>query len=441
MRLAERMLPEAARPIRRRGAGVFWVAVAGAVVATAGLLAVDGVVSAVVVAVLSCALLAGWRTSERRRAALEESERRQRVILDSLEDGVLLFDRDGSLVMANPRALRLLAGVLPEPDLPLPEWTALHADGTEIPPRELPMWVARRGQAVIDAEVGVRRPDAPVLWMRGSAIPLADDPDDPGPYPVVMSFTDITARLGAREALERSNAELRQFAYVASHDLSEPLRMVTSYLQLLRRRYGDGRLGVDADEFIGHAVDGAVRMRALIEDLLSYSRAGRASEPREIESEALVEAVLADLGASLEDAQAQVHLGELPVLHADRLQLRQVFQNLIANALKFRRGPGVRVWVGAERVPDGWCVSVADDGIGIPPEHRDRVFEMFQRLHRRDDFEGTGIGLAICRKIVESHGGRIWVDERDGGGTVFRFTLPAAAAVDETPTEHAAGAR
>jgi light-regulated signal transduction histidine kinase (bacteriophytochrome) len=269
-----------------------------------------------------------------------------------------------------------------------------------------------------------------VVWLRVSAIPLPAGPRDAGPYPVVLSFSDVTAQRTGVEALERSNAELRQFAYVASHDLSEPLRMVTSYLQLLRRRYGDGRLGTDADEFIRHAVDGAVRMRELIEDLLSYSRAGRSSEPRSVDCADLVASVLDDLEAAVEDAAARVEVGELPTVLGDRMQLRQVFQNLLANALKFRRGPGVRVWVVAERSTVGWAFTVADDGIGIPAGQQDRVFEMFQRLHGRDHYEGTGIGLAICRKIVEHHGGTICALERPGGGTAIRFELPAAVAAE-----------
>jgi light-regulated signal transduction histidine kinase (bacteriophytochrome) len=338
----------------------------------------------------------------------------------------VLVGRDGTLESANPAAQRLLEGGLEFSGFATP-FTTLDREGRTIAPEQRPASVAARtGRPVSDVELSVRRGDGSVLWLRVSARPLPAGPHDEPPYPVVVSFSDVTARRANLQALERSNAELRQFAYVASHDLSEPLRMVTSYLQLLRRRYGDGRLGADADEFIRHAVEGAVRMRALIEDLLSYSRAGRSGQARPVDTADLVGSVLADLESAVEEADAVVEVGELPAVSGDRMQLRQVFQNLLANALKFRRGPGVLVWVEAPESAGGWTFTVADDGIGIPPAQRERVFEMFQRLHGRDDFEGTGIGLAICRKIVEAHGGSISVGERPEGGTVFRFELPAA---------------
>jgi PAS domain S-box-containing protein len=261
----------------------------------------------------------------------------------------------------------------------------------------------------------------------GSLFPIAwwSSPIDlPSGRGVVVAFTDITERREAQEALERSNAELAQFAYVASHDLSEPLRMVSSYLQLLRRRYR-GQIDEDADEFIDFAVEGANRMRALIEDLLAYSRAGRSAEPRPVDCGYVMADVLSSLAAAVADARAQVSVGPLPTVLGDRVAIAQLLQNLVANALKFRHGPGVCVWVNAEEHDGMWEFAVSDDGIGIDPRHRERVFKMFQRLHDRESFEGTGIGLAICRKIVERQGGRIWVEGRDGGGTVFRFTLPA----------------
>jgi signal transduction histidine kinase len=383
----------------------------------------------------AAAVATGLAAAARQRARVMASERRQRAILDALEAGVVLVDRAGRMVSANPAARRLLAGGL-VPGSTRPPFTAIEIDGREIPPEQRPARVAAvTGRRRSGVEIGLRRPDESVLWLRVSAIPLPDGPRDPGPYPVVVSFADVTAERAGVEALERSNAELSQFAYVASHDLSEPLRMVTSYLQLLRRRYGDGRLGSDADEFIEHAVDGAVRMRELIDDLLTYSRAGRGGELRPVDTQALVGSVLDDLEAAVEEADARIEAADLPTVLGDRLQLRQVFQNLIANALKFRRAPGVRVWVEAERAGAAWAFTVADDGIGIPAGHRERVFEMFQRLHGRDDYEGTGIGLAICRKIVEHHGGAIAAHERTGGGTVFRFELPAATAdaVGEPP--------
>jgi light-regulated signal transduction histidine kinase (bacteriophytochrome) len=225
--------------------------------------------------------------------------------------------------------------------------------------------------------------------------------------------------------LERSNAELEQFAYVASHDLSEPLRMVSSYLQLLRRRYR-GALDDDADTFIDFAVDGAARMRDLIDDLLTYSRVGRDGvEPGQVDLQEAVAGTLRSLSAAIDDAGATVDVAELPWVTGDRAGLGQVLQNLMANALKFRAPDrSAQVQVDAQRFIGGWCVTVADNGIGIAPEHADRSFKMFQRLHTRDAYEGTGIGLAVCRRIVERHRGRIWVEPTPGGGATFRFTLP-----------------
>ena len=233
--------------------------------------------------------------------------------------------------------------------------------------------------------------------------------------------------------LARSNAELEQFAYVASHDLQEPLRMVASYTQLLGRRYR-GKLDSDADEFIGFAVDGALRMQELINDLLAYSRVGtRALQVEAIDTGSLVDQVLGDLTAAIGESGATVRHGGLPTVQGDRTQLRQLFQNLIANAIKFRGERPPQVHVSAERNDRAWSFAVRDNGIGIDPDYRERIFVLFQRLHTRAEYPGTGIGLAICRKIVERHGGRIWLESQPGQGTTFWFSLPAVLADGETP--------
>jgi PAS domain S-box-containing protein len=231
----------------------------------------------------------------------------------------------------------------------------------------------------------------------------------------------------ARQAAElaRSNSDLEQFAYVASHDLQEPLRMVASYTQLLGRRYAD-RLDDDAREFIGYAVDGVTRMQSLINDLLAYSRVGtRGDEFAETDTSAVLARVLATLGAAIEENDAVVSFDALPTIRADAGQLTQLFQNLIANAIKFRR-PEVapRVHIGAERQERGWLFSVRDNGIGIGPEYADRIFVIFQRLHSRSEYPGTGIGLSICKKIVERHGGEIRMESTPGEGTTFLFDIP-----------------
>jgi NO-binding membrane sensor protein with MHYT domain/nitrogen-specific signal transduction histidine kinase len=226
------------------------------------------------------------------------------------------------------------------------------------------------------------------------------------------------------EELGRSNAELEQFAYVASHDLQEPLRMVASYTQLLARRYR-GKLDNEADEFIGFAVDGATRMQTLIRDLLSYSRVmtqGHSLQP----ADATVACDMArrNLQKSIEESGATVSVGPLPTVRADVTQLTQLFQNLIGNALKYRNERAPRIRVDAKAGDQEWLFSVQDNGIGIESQYFERIFQMFQRLHTRDKYSGTGIGLAICRRIVERHGGKIWVESEPGQGSTFHFAIP-----------------
>lgn len=249
---------------------------------------------------------------------------------------------------------------------------------------------------------------------------------------IISIIRDITARKASEARLrsiaadlERSNRELEQFAYVASHDLQEPLRMVASYTQLLARRY-KGKLDSDADEFIGFAVDGARRMQELINDLLAYSRVGsRPLERQSVDTSQLVDQVINDLRAAIEDSGACVTHDELPTMTADPAQLRQLFQNLIANAIKFHRaGVGPVAQISAGREGGDWTFSVSDNGIGIEPQYMERIFLLFQRLHSRAEYPGTGIGLAICKRIVERHGGTIRVESEPGRGTRFKFTLP-----------------
>lgn len=236
--------------------------------------------------------------------------------------------------------------------------------------------------------------------------------------------------------LKRSNAELERFAYVASHDLQEPLRAITSYTQLLSRRY-KGKLDADADDFIGFAVDGAQRMQALIKGLLELSRVdSRGQQAQPVATEALVGTVLRVLDGPIAAARATLDVAPLPVVKGDEAQISQLFQNLLSNALKFRRpdvAPSIRVE--AARAGAVWHFTISDNGIGIPPEHQERVFGMFERLHGEGEYPGTGIGLALCKRIVERHGGRIWLESTPGAGSRFHFTL---LAVDEVPAEAAA---
>ena len=242
---------------------------------------------------------------------------------------------------------------------------------------------------------------------------------------------DITERKHAEEKsnayateLERSNRELEQFAYVASHDLQEPLRMVSSYVQLLSRRYR-GKLDADADEFIGYAVDGASRMQRLINDLLAYSRVGtRGTEFVPTDSNRAFDQALANLAVAIAESNAVVTRDELPVISADSAQLTQLFQNLIGNALKFRGAEIPQIHVSAARQVDDWLFAVRDNGIGFEQQYADRIFVIFQRLHTRQEYPGTGIGLAICKRIVERHEGTIRAEGTPGKGATFYFTIP-----------------
>ena len=223
--------------------------------------------------------------------------------------------------------------------------------------------------------------------------------------------------------LERSNAELGQFAYVASHDLQEPLRMVSSYTQLLVRRYGD-RFDGDAREFMAYVVDGAARMKQLIEDLLAYSRVGtRGREFHPVAVEVSLRRAIGNLRAAIEEAGASVTYDAMPTIEADDLQLTQLFQNLIGNALKFRSASVPRIHISSKEKENEWEFAVRDNGIGIEPAYFERIFMVFQRLHNKGEYPGTGIGLAICKKVVERHGGRIWVESALGEGASFNFTL------------------
>jgi PAS domain S-box-containing protein len=273
------------------------------------------------------------------------------------------------------------------------------------------------------------RKDGSTVWV-DLAIALVRAPEGRPLYEIAI-FDDITPRKEAENALhqaheelKRSNAELGQFAYVASHDLQEPLRMVSSYTQLLQRRYGD-RLDGDAREFMAYIVDGAARMKQLIEDLLAYSRVGtRGREFHAVATDAPLRRALLNLKSAIDEAGATVSYEGLPTLEADELQLAQLFQNLIGNALKFRSASVPRIYISSTEKENEWEFAVRDNGIGIESQYFERIFMVFQRLHNKGDYPGTGIGLAICKKVVERHGGRIWVESQLGEGATFYFTLP-----------------
>jgi len=267
------------------------------------------------------------------------------------------------------------------------------------------------------------------VWDRGRVVQSSRGPT----VRMVGSITDITERKRAErelrettDELARSNADLQQFAYVASHDLQEPLRMVASFVQLLERRFR-GAIDKEADEWIEYVVDGVKRMQQLISDLLQYSRVGtRGKAFQQIDLQKVLDRVLANLKATIQESEAKITCDPMPTVLGDDVQLCQLLQNLIGNAVKFQpEGVTPEVRIGAERHENTWTFSVRDNGIGIDPQYVERIFVIFQRLHSRNEYEGTGIGLAICKKIAERHGGTIWVESEVGKGATFFFTIPA----------------
>ena len=375
--------------------------------------------------------------TERHKAeqALEVSERRMRLIVENAYDAYIAMDREGMITDWNPQAEQIFG------------WTRQEAIGRSLAETIIPKSLreAHLKGLVHYLHTGV----GPVLNRRVELQALRRSGEQ---FPVELTITalhiedqvifsafihDISERVHAKEELEltanelrRSNQELEQFAYIASHDLQEPLRMVASYTQLLERRYS-AQLDAGAREFIGYAVAGAKRMQQFITGLLRYSRVGTESHALEtVNLQEILSVALANLRIAIDESGAKIEAESLPVIRGDSRQLLQLFQNLIGNALKFRRqGEAPHIEIRTELGEGFWRIAVRDNGIGLDPKFAERVFTIFQRLHTREEYEGTGLGLAICKKIVERHGGRIWVESREGEGATFFFTLPAAPEV------------
>jgi PAS domain S-box-containing protein len=360
-------------------------------------------------------------------AALRDSEAMYRSTFELAASGIAHVGLDGRFVRVN----RQLCGILGYREEDLIGRTVKEISH----PEDRDLTDARRARVLAGEQESVRfekrylRKNGSTVWVSlGIAVVRGEDG---APLYEIAMFDDITERKQAEaalreahEELKRSNSELEQFAYVASHDLQEPLRMVSSYTQLLGRRYGD-KFDADAKEFMGYIVDGAARMKQLIEDLLAYSRVGtKGKDFRPVDLGRALARALGNLKASIDESGASVTNDPLPTLPADELQLAQLFQNLVGNALKFRGAAAPRIRVQVSEKDKFFEIAVRDNGIGIEPQYFERIFMVFQRLHNKGEYPGTGIGLAICKKVVERHGGQIRVESRPGEGSAFIFTLP-----------------
>jgi chemotaxis family two-component system sensor kinase Cph1 len=348
-------------------------------------------------------------------------------VFESNLEAVIIADIEGRMLHAN-KSVATITGFASEALIGTPMQNLLADLEPELYDT---LWTTVTSGGQWQGEIWQKRKsgDEYLAWMNMNAVK-----DAAGKVTqVIAEFSDITAFKQTQEALARrteelanSNQELEQFAYVASHDLQEPLRMVASYTQLLARRYKD-KLDQDANEFINFAVDGATRMQALIIDLLTMSRIGTHGKPIEsCESSVAFERATSNLRLAIDESGAVVTRDAMPKLTADVSQLTQLFQNLIGNAIKFRGETSPTVHVGAEKKSGEWLFSVRDNGIGIAPDFFDRIFIIFQRLHGKHEYPGTGIGLSVCKKIVDRHGGKIWIESEPGKGTVFYFTLPVS---------------
>ncbi|HET9332012.1 MAG TPA: PAS domain S-box protein [Gemmatimonadota bacterium] len=358
--------------------------------------------------------------------ALKASEEKFRALAETATDAIVTIDESDRIIQCNESLERIFG--YPCEEMIGTSITELMPEQPGVPGsgfRRLLEWVTAGGQAV---ETVGRRKNGELFPIEVS---LSEWKTHEGTF-ITGILRDITARRRAEEALEekvkelaRSNAELALFTYIASHDLREPLRTVGSNLQLLRRHLGE-ELDTDARTQFDFALGGVRRMQALIDDLLLYSRVGTEGKAfADVDSREVADEAVQALTAAIQEAGVEVRVGGLPVVRADRTQLVQLFQNLISNAVKFRTDDSPRVEVVAERGVGEWIFTVRDNGIGIDARYADHVFTIFQRLHSQEEYPGTGIGLAVCRKIVERHGGRIWVESGRGGGSAFRFTIPA----------------
>jgi PAS domain S-box-containing protein len=355
----------------------------------------------------------------------------QTSIFDQVSDAIIITDLEGNIIFWNKQT-ELLTQVLKD-----------EALGKSIFDMVVPRIEAEKGLQIVEdfnntghwkGEITFQRRDGTIFTASITSTLLKDEGGEP--IGIIGLGRDVTEKKRTEaalneysEELKRRNEELENFAYIASHDLREPLRMVTNYLLLLEKKYKGKALDDKAYEYIHFADDGANRLSRLIDDLLEYSRVKRVGRPSEsVDMGKVLEQVLESLRVSLNGDVVGITHEKLPTITADSIQMYQLLQNLVSNAVKYRRGDSPRVHISAERKEAEWVFSIEDNGIGIPEDQQDRIFKMFQRLHTQDEYPGTGIGLAIAKKIVERHGGKIWVRSQVGCGSTFYFSIPT----DET---------
>ncbi|SDJ38902.1 sensor histidine kinase [Natronorubrum texcoconense] len=343
-------------------------------------------------------------------------------IVETVEDGIYVLDEEYRFAVVNEAYVEMTG---------YPRETLLGSHCSLVVGDEVSAEAAERSLETVDGQEAATI-EAEILRGNGDRLPAESRftalTSDAGEYEGTIGVVrDVTDRKARERALRESNERLEQFAYAASHDLQEPLRMVSSYLQLLERRYGD-ELGADGREFVEFAVDGAERMSDMIEGLLQYARVETQGDSFEsVELDALFDDVLDDLAIQIDERGAEITVSSLPRVDGDADQLRQVFQNLLCNAITYG-GERPRVAITAEADGPKRVIAVRDDGIGIDPAHHDRIFEVFRRLHGPDEYDGTGIGLALCQRVVDRHGGEIWVDSAPDEGSTFFVALPATRA-------------
>ena len=360
--------------------------------------------------------------------ALRNKEEYFRLLTEKSSDAISILDAKGMILYASP-SVELILGYRPSDVIGRNAFDLIHPDDRQRIINILEDLIGNPGKSLA-VESRIQHKGGSWRYIESVGRNLFHEPVVSG---ILVNSRDITDRKQVEHELEkkteeliRSNAELEQFASAASHDMREPLRTITGFLRLLSKRY-KGKLDEKADEYISFTVDSVNRMDMLLKDMVELSRLGaKAQRQKPVNCNVVLEKAIHDLRSAIEESGAEITYDELPTVVANESQITRLFQNIIGNSIKFRSEEKPEIHVSVEHRDDEWVFSVRDNGIGIDPQFSKRIFVVFQRLHTRDEYEGTGIGLALCKKIVELHGGRIWVESEAGKGSTFYFSLPVA---------------